>query len=102
MLLASLEKCAALLADYEEHPGEEGIAYREAIAAIDEAEAAGITRLRPNSTSTPCSPNVGRSPHIWSVEDVQQLRPDLDDDQAWEVLQAVDQLTKTPNRHQLG
>lgn len=27
---------------------------------------------------------------IWSVEDVQQLRPDLNDDQAWEVLQHVD------------
>lgn len=24
---------------------------------------------------------------IWSVEDVQQVRPDLDDDQSWEVLQ---------------
>jgi hypothetical protein len=31
--------------------------------------------------------------HIWSIEDVQQLRPDLDDEQAWVVLQAVaDQL----------
>jgi PHD/YefM family antitoxin component YafN of YafNO toxin-antitoxin module len=46
VLLASLEKCAVLLADYEEHPGEEGIAYREAIAAIDEAEAAGIIPAR--------------------------------------------------------
>jgi hypothetical protein len=26
---------------------------------------------------------------IWSVEDVQEMRPDLTDDQAWEVLQAV-------------
>ncbi len=24
---------------------------------------------------------------IWSIEDVQGIRPDLDDDQAWEVLQ---------------
>ena len=24
---------------------------------------------------------------IWSTEDVQQVRPDLDDDQAWKVLQ---------------
>lgn len=30
---------------------------------------------------------------IWSIEDVQQVRPDLTDDQAWEVLQQV-------NRHQ--
>jgi hypothetical protein len=28
--------------------------------------------------------------HIWGVDDVQKLRPDLDDDQAWKVLQAVD------------
>jgi hypothetical protein len=27
---------------------------------------------------------------IWSVEDVQQERPDLNDDQAWEVLQRVE------------
>jgi hypothetical protein len=27
--------------------------------------------------------------HVWGVEDVQQLRPDLDDDRAWQVLQAV-------------
>jgi len=26
---------------------------------------------------------------IWSIEDVQQVRPDLTDDQAWEVLQQV-------------
>ena len=28
--------------------------------------------------------------HIWSVEDVQSVRPDLTEDQAWEVLQNVD------------
>lgn len=27
--------------------------------------------------------------HIWSIEDVQLLRPDLTDEQAWEILQAV-------------
>jgi len=26
---------------------------------------------------------------IWGIEDVQQIRPDLSEDQAWEVLQAV-------------
>ena len=40
VLLASLKNCAALLADYDEHPGEEGIAYREAIGAIAKAETA--------------------------------------------------------------
>jgi hypothetical protein len=28
--------------------------------------------------------------HIWSVEDVQEVRPDLDEAQAWCVLQEVD------------
>jgi hypothetical protein len=41
-LLTSLKNCAALLADYDEHPGEEGIAYREAMAAIAQAKTAGI------------------------------------------------------------
>jgi hypothetical protein len=37
-LLASLVMCANLLADYDESDGEEGEAYREAIAAITEAK----------------------------------------------------------------
>ena len=28
--------------------------------------------------------------HIWSIEDVQSVRPDLSEEQAWEVLQNVD------------
>ena len=36
-LLAALNRCAILLADYDEHDGEEGDAYRDAIAAITEA-----------------------------------------------------------------
>ncbi len=36
-LLAALIVCANLLADYDETEGEEGDAYREALAAIDEA-----------------------------------------------------------------
>jgi hypothetical protein len=36
-LLDALEACALLLADYDEHPGEEGEAYRAAIAAIARA-----------------------------------------------------------------
>jgi hypothetical protein len=36
-LLASLITCANLLADYDESQGEEGEAYREAIAAIADA-----------------------------------------------------------------
>ncbi len=29
--------------------------------------------------------------HIWGVEDVQEVRPDLSEDQCWEVLQFTDQ-----------
>lgn len=36
-LLASLVRCANLLADFDESDGEEGQAYREALAAIHEA-----------------------------------------------------------------
>jgi hypothetical protein len=36
-LLASLITCANLLADYDESDGEEGQAWREALATIDEA-----------------------------------------------------------------
>jgi hypothetical protein len=36
-LLAALIVCANLLADYDESEGEEGQAWREAVAAIDEA-----------------------------------------------------------------
>ena len=28
--------------------------------------------------------------HLWSIEDVQEVRPDLSDEQAWEVLQLCD------------
>jgi hypothetical protein len=28
--------------------------------------------------------------HFWGIDDVQEVRPDLSDDQAWEVLQTVD------------
>src|SRR5262249_34916756 len=28
--------------------------------------------------------------HIWGTEDVQEVRPDLDDDQAWQVLQTIE------------
>jgi hypothetical protein len=36
-LMAALVECARLLADYDESDGEEGEAYREAIAAITQA-----------------------------------------------------------------
>lgn len=30
--------------------------------------------------------------HLWAIEDVLELRPDLNPDQAWQVLQRVDDL----------
>src|SRR4051812_1017236 len=35
-------------------------------------------------------PNSRQIAPIWGIEDVQQFRPNLSDDQAWEVLQHVD------------
>jgi hypothetical protein len=58
VLLASLEQCAVLLADYEEHPGEEGIAYRAAMAAIAEAKNAGI----------PSNPIPAKPPSRFEIE----------------------------------
>jgi hypothetical protein len=43
-LLAILDRCAMLLADYDEHGGEEGQAYRDAIAVIT-AATTGKTEL---------------------------------------------------------
>ncbi len=43
-LLAILDRCAMLLADYDEHDGEEGEAYRDAIAVIT-AATTGKTEL---------------------------------------------------------
>jgi hypothetical protein len=97
VLLASLEHCAALLADYDEHPGEEGIAYREAIAAIALATGNALPALEaaPTPAMTDCDIHALIAERrqialIWGIADVQHLRPNLDDDQAWEVLQHVD------------
>ena len=38
--------------------------------------------------------------HIWGIDDVQEQRPDLDDDQAWEVLQVAEKridITASPD-----
>jgi len=47
-LLAALIVCANLLADYDETEGEEGDAYREALAAIAEATGSGIANDAPS------------------------------------------------------
>ena len=43
-LLAALNRCAMLLADYDEQEGEEGDAYREAIAVITDATTCGAEK----------------------------------------------------------
>lgn len=53
-LLAALEQCAALFADYDDDPGEEGEAYREAMAAISEATS-GCLALTESSGGKPYS-----------------------------------------------
>jgi len=71
------------LADYEDM--ETVKAARHAIAA---AKSAGITPAAIDVHSLLAERR--EIAHIWSIEDVQGIRPDLDDEQAWEVLQNVD------------
>jgi hypothetical protein len=73
VLLASLKNCAALLADYDEHPGEEGIAYREAIAAIALASGNVKAASDPESDASrvPCaapSPTNAGLPELFASE----------------------------------
>lgn len=56
---------------------------RAALANIQEAEAADIDIPRGRDADQEIS-------IVWSIEDVQSIRPDLTEDQAWEVLQAVE------------
>jgi hypothetical protein len=65
-------------------------AVESAQAIIAQAKAAGIS-------SAPCDidlhellANRRQIASIWSIEDVQSIRPDLSEEQAWEVLQAAD------------
>jgi hypothetical protein len=60
-------------------------ASREAIAA---AEAAGISPT-PAIEVHSLLADRHQIAHIWSIPDVQSVRPDLTDDEAWEVLQSV-------------
>ena len=59
-------------------------------AVIAEADAAGIPPAPGDIDIHALLAEHRQIAHIWSIADVQQLRPDLDDDQAWEVLQHVD------------
>lgn len=57
-----------------------GTAYRAAQSALDAGTAIDIHELLAGRKQVAA---------IWSIEDVQQVRPDLTDDQAWEVLERV-------------
>ena len=58
-------------------------------AAIAEAKAAGITPAPAELDIHALLASRRQIAAIWSIEDVQQVRPDLTDEQAWEVLQQV-------------
>ena len=62
----------------------------KATAAIAEATHAGITPTPLEIDIHTLLAKRRQIALIWSIEDVQHLRPDLDDDRAWEVLQHVD------------
>ncbi len=85
-LLTVLEKCAVLLADYDDDPGEEGETYRDAIAAIAEAEAGGIVSARPASrllaalqAVLPYAENEAQSLHeCWRRDGDLQIKDEYD------------------------
>ncbi len=72
--------------------GEEDITSRIAAvrAAIAEADAAGMTPSPSYLEIDEILAERRQIAHIWSIEDVQGIRPDLSEDQCWEVLQHVD------------
>jgi hypothetical protein len=59
-------------------------------AAIAEAEAAGMSPSPSYLDIHEILAERRQIAHIWSIEDVQGIRPDLSEDQCWEVLQHVD------------
>ena len=90
-MLAALEGALYALDENRDGSGpSKQTAIDQALAAIADATAAGIT-------PAPAEPDIHallaerrQIAMIWGVEDVQSVRPDLTDDQAWEVLQDVD------------
>jgi hypothetical protein len=65
-------------------------AIADAREAVAEAEAAGITRASADIDVDALLAAQRKIAVIWCIEDVQSLRPDLTDDQCWEVLQQAD------------
>ena len=69
---------------------EDDEALAKACDAIAQAEAAGITLAPPEPDIDALLAKRRQIAHIWSIEDVQGIRPDLTEEQCWEVLQHVD------------
>jgi hypothetical protein len=65
-------------------------AARACSAAVTEAEAAGSPPAPPDINIHAMLAAQRQIAAIWSIEDVQQVRPHLTDQQAWEVLRQVD------------
>jgi hypothetical protein len=61
----------------------------QAKAAVAEAETAGIPSAPAGIDVHALLAERRQIAGIWHIEDVQSVRPDLTDDQAWQVLQAV-------------
>jgi hypothetical protein len=90
------DACKLLQATTAGHPCHDMPGYDEAEweirppAANAEAEAAGMTPSPSYLDIHKILAERRQIAHIWSIEDVQGIRPDLSEDQCWEVLQHVD------------
>jgi hypothetical protein len=90
-LLAALQGMIEIFVDSDQLADFEDMeTVKVARAAIAEAESAGIV---PATTGIDIHALLAQRRQIaviWSIEDVQGIRPDLSDDQCWEVLEHVD------------
>jgi hypothetical protein len=72
--------------------GEEDIVSRIATvrASIAEAEAGGVSTAAPETDPRALLAKCGQIAAIWSTEDVRSIRPDLTEEQTWQVLLDVE------------
>jgi hypothetical protein len=83
-ILACLIDCKSQLADYDDHDGDEGTAFRRCSDLID------LLQSREIGLNTLIAEALVESQQVailWGLEDVLVIRPDLTDDEAWAVLQ---------------
>jgi hypothetical protein len=87
---ALLAVLTCLLDHFGDAASEEEIRlFDKARTAITEAKASGVTPAPDELDTHALLAKRREIAVVWCVEDVQEVRPDLDDDQAWEVLQHV-------------